>query len=102
MPYVFRARVCDGFVQSVQRLAPVRNNGDRTYRARDYLLESRAAGFVICPNRADGFNWYLAPSDVPFVAFATAQNDTILGGYAVLTQDTHTVDVHICVSISPV
>jgi hypothetical protein len=52
------------------------------------------------PNRADSFRWYLAPSDVPFVAFETSQNDTMLGGYAVLPQDIHTADMHIGVCIS--
>jgi hypothetical protein len=39
-------------------------------------------------------------SDVPFIAFGMAQNDTTLGGYAVLPQDIHTVDMHIGMSIS--
>jgi hypothetical protein len=70
-------------------LAPIRNSRDRTDRVRDHLLKAlkpRVASFVICPNRADGFSWYLAPSDVPFIAFAMAQYDTMLGGYAILPQ----------------
>ncbi|KAN0137649.1 hypothetical protein V8E53_004700 [Lactarius tabidus] len=50
---------------------------------------------VIRTNRADGFSWYIAPSNVSFVAFTTSPNGTILGGYAVLPQDIRTVDVHI-------
>ncbi|KAN0130008.1 hypothetical protein V8E53_012162 [Lactarius tabidus] len=48
------------------------------------------------PNRADSFSWRLAPSDVSFVAFAAAQNDTMLGDYAVLPQDT--VHIGVCIS----
>ncbi|KAN0132935.1 hypothetical protein V8E53_009300 [Lactarius tabidus] len=110
-PYALRvplshARVHDELVQSVQCLAPVlalvRNNRNRTDGVRDYLLKPRLAGFVICPNRADGFSWYLTPSDVPFVAFGKAQNDIMLGGHTVLPQDIYTDDVHIGVFISSV
>ncbi len=52
--------------------------------------------------RADDFSRHLPPSDVPFVAFGTAQNDTMLGGYPILPQGIHTVNVHIGVSISSV
>ncbi|KAN0140822.1 hypothetical protein V8E53_001266 [Lactarius tabidus] len=67
-------------------LVPVRNNRDRTRRAR---LPARMPSGRISSPRADYCSWYLAPSGVPFVAFGTAQDDTMLpvGGCAVFLQD---------------
>jgi hypothetical protein len=101
-----RARVCDGLVQSAQRLAsalvPVQNNPDRTPAREITRSNAERKDFVIRTNRANGFSWYIAPSNVSFVAFTTSSNGTILGGYAVLPEDIRTVDVHIGMYIGSV
>ncbi|KAN0137559.1 hypothetical protein V8E53_004610 [Lactarius tabidus] len=89
----------DSLSRSAQRLAsalvPVQNNPDRTPAREITRSNAERKDFVIRTNRANGFSWYIAPSNVSFVAFTTSSNGTILGGYAVLPQDIRTVDVHI-------
>ncbi|KAN0137582.1 hypothetical protein V8E53_004633 [Lactarius tabidus] len=89
----------DSLSRSAQRLAsalvPVQNNPDRTPAREITCSNAERKDFVIRTNRANGFSWYIAPSNVSFVAFTTSSNGTILGGYAVLPQDIRTVDVHI-------
>ncbi|KAN0137566.1 hypothetical protein V8E53_004617 [Lactarius tabidus] len=89
----------DSLSRSAQRLAsalvPVQNNPDRTPAREITRSNAERKDFVIRTNRANGFSWYIAPSNVSFVAFTTSSNGTILGGYAVLPEDIRTVDVHI-------
>lgn len=61
--HVCHARVCDGLVQSVQRLVPVlmpvQNSRDRTRRTQIACSNPERQRFVIY--HANGFIWYLPP-----------------------------------------